>query len=608
MFIPRHPRGARALGLAMLVAVGTLTAPAGHTAGVITECDTQVPMSDGVSLSANIQRPEGTARVPLILTSTGYIKDSGNNSPKCASIGGSMIARGYAVMIIDERGTGTSGGVWDMWGERTQRDYAELLDWVQRQPWSDGSVGVIGASYMAISSMFIAEADAARIAAGKPPAVRAVWAWTPVYDIFRDLAGPGGGSVATFYTAFVALMTGQNAVPPQDTAKYPEWASTYAGRTAGGSAFAAGLLTDLARGEHYDGPFWQTRSPATHAAEITAQVAIVGGWYDIFQRGEPLTYRAMTKSRYKKLWMGPSYHQGIPAAAWNAQNIGSQGAVISQWWEHWLHGVDNGVEKLPGVNLYQVGSETWRHGDAWPIPGTRYTPYYLGPGGSGTAQTSLNDGVLATGQGASGGDVLPMSQVGGGCSRSQGQWTAAGVTTGTPCDNDNRAAEIGALAYTSAPMSAPMEFTGPITGHLWATLLRPDATLVVTLTDVASDGSSKQITAGWLNAAQRAVDSARSWHTADTGLVVLPFHPFTRQAEQAAPLGEPVQLLVEVFPASYVLQPGHRLRVAITPGDAPHMTPSSTAAANGAGGAVTILRDAKHPSMVLLPIQPPAAG
>ena len=591
--------------LAVLLAITTLGTYAAHAVGVVTECGAAVPMSDGVELSANIQRPAGTGRYPVILTSTGYNKDSGNNSPTCGSLGGSMISRGYAVMLIDERGTGASEGTWDMWGPRMQRDYQEMLDWIQRQPWSNGSVGVIGASYMAITSVFLAEADAARIARGKPRAVRAVWAWTPAFDLYRDLAGPGGGSASTFYVAFVALVTGQNAAPPSDPAAFPAWADRYASRTAGGSAFAAEVLGRVVTGDHYDGKFWQDRSPSARASTITAPVAVIGGWYDIFQRGEPLLVQAMTRSKHSKLWMGPSYHQGIPAAAWAAQRIGGQGEIIRKWWEKWLKGANNGVEKLPAVNVYRVGTTGWRHATSWPVSGTRYTRYYLGGPRGGTSPTSLNDGLLTLAKPAAGspGDVLPMTQLGGGCSRSQGQWTAAGVTTGTPCDTDNRLAEVGSLTYTTAPVTRATEVTGPVNAHFWAELVRPDATLAVTLSDVAPDGTSTQLTAGWLNVAQRALDAKRSQRDPITKQVVLPFHPFTRATLTPATPGVAVEVDVEVFPASFVLQPGHRLRVSITPGDAPHMVPTATTAAAGAGGIVTILRDAAHPSYVLLPLQ-----
>jgi predicted acyl esterase len=139
---------------------------------------------------------------------------------------------------------------------------------------------------------------------------------------------------------------------------------------------------------------------------------------------------------------------------------------------------------------------------------------------------------------------------------------------------------------------------------VWVSGTRGDATLVVTLSDVAPDGTSNQITAGWLNAAQRALDAGRSWKDPVTGQVVLPFHPFTRAAEAAVPADQAVPLVVEVFPASHVLLPGHRLRVTITTGDAPHMFPTATSLAGAAGGAMTVLRDSAHASMVLLPIQP----
>src|SRR5689334_23203253 len=166
---PRWLRRALALALPL-----TLLLAAGAQASV-SMCNVAIPMRDGVVLRANVYLPSTSGRYPTILTATGYNKDAGNpTGQECNSSQGiagdepGLTEKGFAVMVFDDRGTGASGGKWDSWGQRTQEDYKELLDWIQAQPWSDTSVATTGQSYMGITSLLIAEADAARVAEGKP--------------------------------------------------------------------------------------------------------------------------------------------------------------------------------------------------------------------------------------------------------------------------------------------------------------------------------------------------------------------------------------------------------------------------------------------------------
>jgi putative CocE/NonD family hydrolase len=160
--------------------------PAGASASTAM-CNVPIQTSDGTVLRANLWLPsQATGTYPTVLTVTGYNKDTTNPTGQgCSGSGGiatadtSLADRGYAVMLVDDRGTGASEGKWDSWGQRTQDDYEEILDWVQAQDWSDGSVATTGASYMGITSLLVAEADAARVSKGKPRAVKAVWADIP---------------------------------------------------------------------------------------------------------------------------------------------------------------------------------------------------------------------------------------------------------------------------------------------------------------------------------------------------------------------------------------------------------------------------------------------
>ena len=352
--------------LLIVVAVMALGATSAEAAQV-QMCNVAIPMSDGVTLRANITLPAPGVRVPTILTVTGYNKDvanpTGTNCAPGQGISGSdpnMVSAGYAVMTVDDRGTGASGGAWDSWGARTQQDYKEVLDWIQRQPWSDSKVGMYGGSYMGITSLLVAEADAARVAAGKPRAVDAVWADVPMADAYRDVTFHGGAVDSGFIPLWLGLTTALSDIPPSTTPTDPSGSlSIYAQHLANGFSFAGQKILDTTTGgdSAYDGPFYQLRSPVERIASLKIPVAWTGGWWDIFQRGEPLLYERMTGSPDKVWFQTPNYHGAPNATDWAQMGIGTEEQVAIRWFDHWLLGAGNGVQKLPHVNLYTDGSQ-----------------------------------------------------------------------------------------------------------------------------------------------------------------------------------------------------------------------------------------------------------
>src|SRR6476659_2084173 len=190
-------------------------------------------MSDGTVLRANLYLPSTSGRYPTVLTATGYNKDAANpTGQECGASQGiagdepGLTEKGYAVMVIDDRGEGASGGKWDSWGQRTQDDYKELLDWIQPQPWSNSGVATTGQSYMGITSLLLAEADAARVADGKPRAVRGVWADIPMADAYRDVTFQGGALDSGFMPLWLGLVNGLSDIPPSSLSANPEEAAT----------------------------------------------------------------------------------------------------------------------------------------------------------------------------------------------------------------------------------------------------------------------------------------------------------------------------------------------------------------------------------------------
>ncbi|HEY1358526.1 MAG TPA: CocE/NonD family hydrolase [Thermoleophilaceae bacterium] len=592
--------------LMLAVAAALLAAPAAHAAPVKL-CNVPIPMSDGKIMRANVFLPAAGHRYPLSLTVTGYNKDVGNptgsncsTSAGLAAANAKLLDAGYAIMIMDDRGTGQSQGTWDSWGQRTQDDYGEVLDWIQRQPWSDGDVGTTGSSYMGITSLLVAEKDAERVAHGKRRAVKAIWANVPMADAYRDVTYHGGSVDSGFIPLWLGLTSGLSDIPPSTIGSDPGDAiPTYAQHLANTFGFAGNKVVDASLGgdSTYDGPFYQLRSPVTRIKKLKIPVAWTGGWWDIFQRGEPLLYEQMTSSKHRTFWMTPHYHASGDGGAFDAQHIGSIDDVQVRWFDRWIKGKHNGIDKQRPVNLFTMGVNRWRHGSSWPLRGTRYTRFYL-TGGKG----------LAAHPSGRGGDTAPLLPASSPCSRLTSQWTA-GLVTGTSCETDNRTFETTALTYTTKPLSRGVEVTGLITADLWAKLTSKDASLVAVLSDVAPSGESTQVTAGFLTASHRALDRKQSTRTKG-GLIIRPWHPFTRAAQKNVTPGQANRYLIEIYPTSNVFRTGHRIRLTIGTANTPTTLTPTPEQLNETGGSIQLLREPGHRSNLMLPVieNSPLAG
>ena len=596
----------RSLLLLSLAALASLVIMPVAARAAVSMCNVAIPTSDGKVMRANVFLPSGSGTYPTVLTVTGYNKDAGNPTGQdCESSQGisgdetALTEKGFAVMVMDDRGTGASGGKWEAWGQRTQDDYKELLNWIQSQPWSDAKVATTGESYMGITSLLIAEADAARVAEGKPRAVDAVWADIPMADAYRDVTFQGGALDSGFMPLWLGLVSGLSALPPSSLSDNPEEAAAlYLEHLLANVEFDGQKLVGSALGEEssYDGPFYRLRSPARRAAEIKVPVVIQGGWYDLFQRGEPLLWESLTSSPDRVLIMSPHYHitKGPELEHPNLKQ---------EWFSHWLLGAKNGVQKTPKVNLYSINSEKWETFKRFPLPKTSYRPLYLSGAPSGSSAISLHDGSLTSSPpAAEAGDTAPLLPASSPCSRMTAQWTA-GAASNPICDTNNATFEATSLTYTSAPVTAPTKITGLITGNLWATLSTTDATLIAVLSEVEPSGASNQITAGFLLASQRAIDPALSTY-GPRHLMIRPWHPFTKESQQGVTAGEPTEYKIEIYPTSDIVKPGNRLRLTIASADTISTLPPAPTLGQSLGGTITVLHDAQHRSNVLLPFGP----
>jgi putative CocE/NonD family hydrolase len=572
----------------------------------VSMCNVPITMSDGTVLRANVFLPSAPGRYPAVLTATGYNKDAANPAGQdCSASQGiagdepGLTEKGFAVIVIDDRGTGASGGKWDSWGQRTQDDYKEVLDWIQAQPWSDQGVATTGQSYMGITSLLLAEADAARVAEGKPRAVKAVWADIPMADAYRDVTFQGGALDSGFMPLWLGLVNVLSDLPPSSLSADPQEAATvYLEHLLGNAEFAGVKLVGASLGEEasYDGPFYRLRSPVVRASQITVPVVIQGGWWDLFQRGEPLLWESLRNSRDRVLIMSPHYHvtQGPAPEDPNLKQ---------EWFNHWLLKVKNNVQLTPKVSLYSINGDHWEHSKRFPLPQTKYKRLYLSGAPSGSTAISLHDGSLGAASPASeAGDTAPLLPASSPCSRMTAQWTA-GAASNPLCDTSNQTYEATSLTYTSAPMQTDAKVTGLITANLWAKLSSTDATLIAVLSEVEPSGASNQLTAGFLLASQRAVDPALSTY-GPNHLTIRPWHPFTKESQHAVTPNEPAEYNVEIYPTSAIVKAGDRLRLTIgTANTFTTLTPLPNLGQE-LGGTITLLHDSQHASNVLLPFAP----
>jgi putative CocE/NonD family hydrolase len=592
--------------LAMLLAALIATEA---RASVVSMCNVAVPMSDGTILRANVYLPSSSGTYPTVLTVTGYNKDAGNpTGQECGSSQGiagdepALAEKGFAVMVMDDRGTGASGGKWDSWGQRTQDDYKEVLDWIQAQPWSDSSVATTGESYMGITSLLIAEADAARVAEGKPRAVKAVWADIPMADAYRDVTFQGGSVNASFIPLWLGLVGSLSALPPSSLSANPqEAAEIYLEHLLDNVEFSGEHVVGAALGQEsaYDGPFYRLRSPVVRAAEIHVPVVIQGGWWDLFQRGEPLLWEALKNSPDRVLIMSPHYHVTSGPAMEDPK-------LKEEWFSHWLLGANNGVQRTPHVNLYSINGSSWEHFKSFPLPKTSYQRMYLSGEPSGSNAISLHDGSLASSPPtAKSGDLAPLLPASSPCSRETAQWTA-GAGSNNVCDTNNATYEASSLTYTTPPLKSAMQITGLISADLWAELSATDATLVAVLSDVEASGASNQITAGFLMASQRALDPSLSTYakSGKAKVIIRPWHPFTKESQQAVTPNQPTEYEIEIYPTSAIVKAGDRLRLTIGTANTFSSAPPLPTLGNELGGTITLLHGGSYPSNVVLPIAP----
>jgi uncharacterized protein len=519
-----------------------------------TSTHTFITMADGVRLAATLYLPDGEGPWPAILEALPYRKDDLTASYRAEYV--RLSEAGYVVCRVDVRGTGTSEGVAeDEYPEIEQRDMNEVIAWLASRDWSTGNVGMYGTSYSGFNSI--------QVAMTRPPALKAI---IPIYatdDRYADDVHYFGGALkALDLVDYPTYMTGLNALPPVPSLYGDGWRAAWERRVHDNEPWVIRWLE-----EQTFGPYWQHGSLRPDYGAIQAATMIVAGWADGYTNNSLRTMAALTCPR--RLILGPWAHASTETSL-PGPNVDLTPEML-RWWDRWLKGIDNGIDREPAILLFarrstkpqpdltEVRGE-WRYEPGWPLD--RGTEVPMPFGNAIVVDRSFSDP-----------DELEV--------RGDVGWTAwiscAGhLPFGQP--QDQRPDEAWSAVYEWPPLPEDLEILGHPRVEVMVTSSAPVAFLSAKLCDVFPDGTSALVTRSLLNLANR------------------------ESRERPSPLepGTPYRVEVELEVTSWIFEAGHRIRLDLAGADWPNAWPPPAAATLTfeRGGSALILPVVRGPSPI----------
>ncbi|MBI4541086.1 MAG: CocE/NonD family hydrolase [Gemmatimonadetes bacterium] len=466
----------------------------------------KVAMRDGIRLSVDIYRPDAAGPFPAILSITPYDNVGSRESGRW------WARRGYVMVVADDRGRFDSEGEWDPFGAKHKSDGYDLVEWIAKQPWSSGPVGMVGGSYGGWTQWWTASAA--------PPSLKAIVPQVAPPDAFENIPYQNG-VLSGWLLDWAAGMSGRTA-QTVDQGPYNGWTRRRVrdlmhtpyieiNRVRGmldSPWFETWFRANLSTHEYWQAIAYQGRE---NYAKITVPALNISGWFDVNHPGTPMNYVGMRdygatpEARRPRLIIGPWIH-GVNRRVVGGVDFGPE-AVIDlegykvRWFDRFLKGIDNGVEKDPPVYLFVMGPNRWYGEKDWPLPQTQWTKYHLDS--KGHANSLKGDGVLAT--------AVP-SREGFDTYVYDPAHPTRDPFSDFPNHNghidgpvDARISEIGddVLVYSTPPLGEEVEVTGPIEAKLYAATSARDTDWMVRLVDVRPDGYAALLTEGVLRARSR---------------------------------------------------------------------------------------------------------
>jgi putative CocE/NonD family hydrolase len=558
------------------------TPPEKKYKGIVTQ-SLYLEMDDGTQIAMDVLLPlklEQGTRLPVILVMTRYWRSfdlRGSNPPRRAPIApreplaNDLVLRGFAMIIVDARGSGASTGVSrHPFTAEELEDYGQVIDWAVAQPWCNGNVGAVGVSYEGTT--------AALLTATGRKSVKGVIPQQFEFDIYSDIALPGG----IFNAAFIDTWSSGNEA--LDSNKMPDWfpiprimrwmlkgirpvdadresrqmlATALRDHRANTNIFSA-----MSQVIFRDDPFGETGVTLDDFSVFSHQAAIESSGSSLFIFGSWLD--AATADTVLRVFNSFSNPQIGVIGAWSHEKTthGSpfqkpksrpdpvqalQWAALAQFLEQTLK-----EDQFPQKNTlfyYTLGAETWKQTDAFPLPNTETQTWYFQVG----QQLSPS---------------LPDDQTGfdeyyvdfNATTGKNNRWhTGLAKPVIYP---DRNEADLRLLTYTSPHLESDLEITGYPVVTLYVASTEDDGAFFVYLEAVDEMGVVRYLTEGLLRGIHRKVSD-----DPNPCINSVPNRTYKRADVLSLPRGEFVELKIGLLPTSALIRRGHRIRVAIAGAD-----------------------------------------
>ena len=543
-----------------------------------------VPMRDGVKLSADLYLPRTTGTLPTVLIRTPY----SNNIADMIRKGRALANRGYACVIQDVRGRWDSEGDYYPFFNEANDGY-DTQEWIGHQAWSNGKIGMSGASYPAAVQWLSAPLRSEFLTCIVPRVM--------CNNYFEDLIFPGGAmqlNVAITWGMRTRARTAQSI-------DSHNWTELF--RTLPLTDVAAKVGEDVGFWQDWinhptDDDYWQPLKLTDRFDEFTVPVLEMSGWYDLYGYRSFKHFNGLRQhggspaARQPKLIVGPWAHRLSECPCTGDVDFGVASmldldAIELRWFDYWLKGIDNGVIDDPPLRIFVMGINQWRDEGEWPPARADWQEWHLHSGGH--ANTAIGDGLLSRIAAADEPSDhfiydpnYPVQTHGG------SNCCTPDVVPWGPYDQRPVEMRSDVLCYTTEPLAADVEVIGPITVILHAATDGLDTDWTAKLVDVSRTGYAMNLCDGILRA--RYHDSFADPNLLEPGLVY--------------------EYTIDVGATANVFRKGHRIRIEISSSNFPRFDRNpNTGHPFGQDAELrtakqTVLHSRDYPSRIVLPVMP----
>jgi putative CocE/NonD family hydrolase len=523
-----------------------------------------VPMRDGVRLATDVYRPRGVGgKLPVVLVRLPYDKERYGGARQPAQF---FAGHGYAVVVQDVRGQHQSEGEYRV-QLKDSDDGWDTTDWIVRQPWSSGRVGTYGCSYLGEVQLLLAKrrhpAHKAMIAQS------AAGAMGPAGKFYVNFGANDGGAflLSSLYGWFTG--NGLRVKIPRDSIAKIQKNIDFNAALRSLPVVEMARRTKLPPSDFEDyvshgpaDPYWDAVGYLRDDDRFDVPTIHVNSWLDVTPEPTMYLFNLMRKNSVSATArenifaiVSPTQHCASEVATEHTK-VGDMDVgdarfpyfrIYLDFFDHWLKGVDNGVEELPKVQYYTIGTNDWHAAPTWPVPGMRETSYWLTSGGK--ANSGRGDGRLTTTKpSASASDTYVYDPMDPFPSRG-----GAICCTGNPKDQPGIFDQADLeqrrdlLVYTTPPLERGLTITGNVRVELFVSSDARDTDFAAKLVDVDPEGRAWNISNGILRARYR--------------------EGFTKKVLMEK--GKTYPITVSLKATSWHFKPGHRVRLYVMSSDFP---------------------------------------